>query len=159
MLGLRPNCHRKPSRLVAKDRRFSSLGLTPEGAVCLSSQFVAEGYAVLVAQPLLAVLRNRKPRSVGAKLPIMTAYAKCFGNSHRMSTCARELAPILELALAENMGEGTSWERPAATVAIPRPLIAARPTRLESHSCTKFKINSLRMILLQKIGGRHPSLK
>src|ERR1700724_1105208 len=106
MLGLRRNCHRKASRLAAKGRRFSSSGLTPERAVRLFPHFLADGKscAVSVAQPLLAVLRNRKPRGAGAKLPIMNTYAKRFGNSRRMSTCARELATILESALAETIG-------------------------------------------------------
>jgi hypothetical protein len=161
MLGLRRNCHRKPSRLAAKDRRFSSLALTPKRAVHLSSQFLADGNgcAVSVAQPLLAVLRNRKPRSAGAKLPIMTAYANRFGNSHRMSTCARELATVLESALAENIGGGNSGELSAATAAIPGPLTAAFSSLFESHSCGKIQSKSLGMILLHKIGGGHPSLK
>jgi hypothetical protein len=159
MLGLRPNCHRKPSRLAAQDRRFSTLRLTPERAVRLSSQFLADGKgcAVLVAQPLLAVLRNRKPRgAAAAKLTIMNPYAKCFGNSCGMSTCVRELATILESALAENVGGVMGEERLAVTAAIPRPLTAARSTHLESNSCSNIQSKSLGMILLQKIGGGHP---
>jgi hypothetical protein len=165
MLELRPNCRPKPSRLAAKDRRFSSLGLTPEKAVRLSSQFLASGKGcpVSVAQPLLAVLRNRKPPSAAAKLPIMKTYAKCFGNSCGMSTCVRELATILESALAENVGGGMggamAWKGPAATAAIPRPLTSARSTHLESYRCTKIQSNYLGMILLQKIGGGHPLLE
>ena len=159
MLGVRPNCHPKPSRLAAQDRRFSSFGLTPKRAVHVSSQFLAngKGCAVLVAQPLLAVLSHPKPRSAGAKLPIMNTYANRFGNSRRISTCARELATVLESALAENIGGGMEWKRPAATAGIPRPLTAARSTLFESHSCSKIQSNSLGMILLQKIGGGHPS--
>ena|ERR1700730_16415482 len=149
MLGLRPNCHRKPSRLAAKNRRFSSLGPTPEGAARLFSQFLADGKgcAVSVGQPLLAVLRNRKLRGAAAKLPTMNAYAKRFGNSRRMSTCVQGLATILKSAVAENVG-GVSL--PATS----RPLTAARSTHFESYRCTKLQSNSLGMISLQKkVGG------
>jgi len=90
---------------------------------------------------------------LGIRPRILSVYQVPGRNSCRMNTCRNLPVTVLQSALTENMGGVALAANPGLTA-------CSITSHLESHSCTKTKSNSIRMIFLQKKGGwGYPPLK
>ena len=101
----------------------------------------------------LPAITLTQTRCLGMKLRILSVYQVPGRNSCRMNTCRNLPVTVLQSALTENMGG-------VALVANPGLTACSITSHLESHSCTKIRSNSIRMIFLQKkVGGAPPHPK